>query len=92
MGSNPTLSATSFMFLYLRVLVSIVVSALHVSVRGLQRWFNPFAPTIPFKQLLATSEFFVYSAVDHLAVDPFVDVEVPQFTNLLKSQRELRKT
>ena len=29
MGSNPTLSATTFIFLYLQALVSIMVSALH---------------------------------------------------------------
>ncbi len=29
MGSNPTLSATSFIFLYLQGVVSIMVSALH---------------------------------------------------------------
>ncbi len=29
MGSNPTLSATSFIFLYLQPMVSIMVSALH---------------------------------------------------------------
>jgi hypothetical protein len=64
-GSNPTLSATSFIFLYLQSVVSIVVSAWHCFPANDGSKFYKFRPKgITYLQTTLNTVF------GHLVVNP----------------------